>query len=221
MAAPFRVGISGHRLDKLAGVDIARVTVRLGEVLAAIDAALARAGAACLLVSPLAEGIDRLAVDAAPAHWPLVALLPMPRAIYREDFLPAGADRSPSADAFDAYLARAASVGELPMLPEQAGLDPRPAQYEALGHALVRRIDCLLAVWDGSPPRGPGGTGHVVREASGRGLPVLRIDPAGDCPVRTIVGFQDGEPEFGPADGPDYGMLAERATRRRMDSGGA
>lgn len=214
----FRIGISGHRLDKLAGVDTGRLRARLGELLAAIDSTLARDGRACLIVSPLAEGVDRLAVDSAPAHWPLIALLPMPRAIYREDFLSAGEATSPSAEAFDAYLARAASVTELPMLQAQAGLDPRPAQYEALGHALVRQIDCLVAVWDGSPPRGPGGTGHVAREASELGLPLLRIHPAGDCPVQTILGFRGGDlasPEFGPAGARAMDALAARGRTER------
>jgi len=39
------------------------------------------------------------------------------------------------------------------------------------------KADVLIAVWDGLPARGPGGTGDVVRMCSGRCIPIVRIDP--------------------------------------------
>lgn len=33
-------------------------------------------------------------------------------------------------------------------------------------------MDVLIAVWDGAPPDGKGGTGDTVRTARHRGLPV-------------------------------------------------
>jgi hypothetical protein len=43
----------------------------------------------------------------------------------------------------------------------------------------VDRSDVLLAVWDGQPARGPGGTGDVVAYARARGTPVEVVWPAG------------------------------------------
>jgi hypothetical protein len=44
---------------------------------------------------------------------------------------------------------------------------------------MLAEADCLLAVWDGKPARGYGGTADVVNAARARGLPVTVIWPAG------------------------------------------
>ncbi|RKN06530.1 hypothetical protein [Streptomyces radicis] len=51
--------------------------------------------------------------------------------------------------------------------------------YEAAGKELLRRADRLVAVWDGSPPNGRGGTACVVRQAREAGLPVDVVWPEG------------------------------------------
>jgi hypothetical protein len=43
--------------------------------------------------------------------------------------------------------------------------------------AMLARVDQLLAVWDGQPARGHGGTADVVRVACDRGIPVTVIWP--------------------------------------------
>ena len=220
----FRVGVTGHRPDRLPVEHLGTLRTRLGDVLAGLDAALGPEGGSgaargCSLVSALAEGTDRLAVDAAPRGWGLEALLPMPLALYRADFLAPGERRSASADAFDAYLARARSVTELPLLAPELRDEQRPAQYEALGRALVRQIDCLVAVWDGQPPHGPGGTAFVVALAVARGLPVVWIDLAGA--TREIRRFEEGDParpDLGPADAAALEAIALRARRPRPEA---
>jgi hypothetical protein len=200
-----RVGITGHRLDKLPEEDLAGLREHLRDVLASLEAGLlrfqARSGGRlysreaprCRLVSALAEGADRLAVEAAPRGWTLAALLPMPHDIYRQDFLAEGELSSASANAFEALLARAETVTELPLAgPPEAGA-PRDAQYAALGRALVREIDCLVAVWDGRPPKGPGGTAAVVADAMDLGLAVLWLDPSGQAPARQLARFAGGD----------------------------
>lgn len=194
----FRIGITGHRLDKLSGDVLEVLRGRLRELFARLDAAQSgRLGEVPTfrLVSALAEGADRLAVEAAPQDWPLVALLPMPRAIYRADFLPLGTTTSASAEDFDAHLGGAETIVELPMLlPNAAGEPaPRTAQYAALGHALIGDIDCLVAIWDGKPPAGPGGTATVIAAARERGVPVLWIESSGRHPARLIERPGDGD----------------------------
>lgn len=233
MALPglaLRVGITGHRLDKLAESSLEPLREQLRELLAGIEAAMVRlatrATAAphgsgpprCCLVSALAEGADRLAVDAAPAHWPIHALLPMPRGIYRHDFLADGQETSPSAKAFERYLARAETVTELPMETALPGAEPadRTAQYAALGRALVRGIDCLVAIWDGKPPSGPGGTATVVAEAVELGRPVLWLRPDGGQP-QLIERFQGGDisrPQIVLADASTLDEILDRASPR-------
>lgn len=220
------VGITGHRLDKLRARDIEPLRERLADLLAVIEAAVLRrlasppgGGPRCRLVSALAEGADRLAIDAAPPHWPIAALLPMPRELYRQDFLTAGQSASPSCEAFETYLARAETVTELPMASPTADDERRhrDAQYAALGRALVRRIDCLVAVWDGKPPAGPGGTANVVEEAVRLRLPVLWLDPAKATRPRRILRFQADDitrPVLSPLDGGGLDAMLDDAFSR-------
>ncbi|MGV4986988.1 hypothetical protein ACWC0C_12625 [Streptomyces sp. NPDC001709] len=46
------------------------------------------------------------------------------------------------------------------------------AAYRAAGRWIVEHADRLIAVWDGCPARGPGGTGDVVAYARASGVPV-------------------------------------------------
>ncbi|MGP1308761.1 MAG: SLATT domain-containing protein [Phycisphaerales bacterium] len=59
---------------------------------------------------------------------------------------------------------------------ESSALSANDAFLEA-GLRVVEECDVLLAVWDGQPARGKGGTGDVVALATARGKPVVRIDP--------------------------------------------
>ena len=45
----------------------------------------------------------------------------------------------------------------------------------------MARCDVLLAIWDGEPARGEGGTGQIVAEAIEAGLPVVWVDLAGEA----------------------------------------
>lgn len=45
------------------------------------------------------------------------------------------------------------------------------------GKWIAREVDRLVAVWDGEPAEGTGGTGDVVAYALTLGKPVLHIDP--------------------------------------------
>jgi hypothetical protein len=51
--------------------------------------------------------------------------------------------------------------------------------HMAASQVIVDRCDLLLAVWDGQPARGHGGTGDVVQYARERGVPVEVIWPKG------------------------------------------
>jgi hypothetical protein len=51
--------------------------------------------------------------------------------------------------------------------------------YEAANEALLESVDEMVAVWDGQPGTGSGGTAEVVAEAHERGLKVTVIWPEG------------------------------------------
>ncbi len=119
-----------------------------------------------LLVCGMAEGADRLvAARALAAGLRLRALLPLRREDYVDDFR----DQA-SRNEFEDLVDRADEVRELAGDPED-----REGAYVELGHGLVAAADLLVAVWDGRPARGEGGTANVVGGAIAAGLPVLWI----------------------------------------------
>ena len=63
------------------------------------------------------------------------------------------------------------------------GAGERSDAYLQAGRAVVRHADILLAVWDGEPARGVGGTAEVVAEALNRGAPVVWIKPDGGSAI--------------------------------------
>jgi hypothetical protein len=57
--------------------------------------------------------------------------------------------------------------------------EPSERAYWAAGQAIVDRCDVLVAIWDGQPARGLGGTGDVVDYAAQVGKEVRVIWPNG------------------------------------------
>jgi hypothetical protein len=159
-----RIGVTGHRV--IAAPDV---------VAAAVDAALDRVlveqlgdrEAPLEIWSSLADGADRLVVHRVLArpHATLVAVLPLAPDDYRTDF-----DASSSRE-FERLLGRATSVH----VPGTGPSGTRESAYERAGHAVIDGCDVLLALWDGEPSRGRGGTAEIVDEARRRGREVIVI----------------------------------------------
>lgn len=173
-SAPFTIGVSGHRPNRLA---MPHVTLR--EQCRAILAALA-AGVAprpIVALSALAEGSDRAFAEAALEHGlELHTLLPFRRSDYVTTF----GDQA-TTPGFDRLLGAATVVEELP-----GSLERSTDAYEAVGVETVRRSAILLAVWDGRPAAGRGGTPHVIEMALAAAKPVLWLDATGGSPLRVL-----------------------------------
>jgi hypothetical protein len=160
---PLLIGVTGHRdlrPDELPAIE--KAARGLLKYVAATSQYSSQH-----LVSPLAEGADQLVARVAlDEGWSLVALLPLPVAIYREDFITPDARQQ-----FDDLLGRA--VASLVMPPTAGGawdtfsrgdLD-RPSQYAAAGCWLARNVNLLIAVWDGTETGKTGGTADHGRES--------------------------------------------------------
>jgi hypothetical protein len=76
-------------------------------------------------------------------------------------------------ETFHRLLARAARVDTLDF--DQ----PSEEAFMSAGRRIVAESDIILAIWDGEPSRGLGGTADVVRHAVASGKPVIVIWPAG------------------------------------------
>lgn len=117
------------------------------------------------VMSPLAEGADRLVADEAlRIGAEIIVPLPMPREIYETDF-----ETQESRDEFSRLADNAVEVLELPLAKKNSLEDIRehgPArdlQYAQLGVFLCAHCHILLALWDGKYTNDLGGTGQVVR----------------------------------------------------------
>jgi hypothetical protein len=156
---PLVVGVTGHR-DLLAE-ELPMIRRRAHEFFTTFMAEFPELQ--ILVMTPLAEGADRLVAEVAgELGLPVVVLLPMPQELYRSDFV------GDSLVEFDEMLL----LGELVELPLVAGNSveavatggrARDLQYAQLGAYLAAHSHVLLALWDGKPSEGFGGTGHVVQ----------------------------------------------------------
>ncbi len=178
--------VSGHRLNQLPEVERPRIKAEIARALEQAEhAARAATGAParCVLHSAIAEGADRYAADAALARgWRLVTPLPFSVERYEEDF--------PDQESKEHYQRLLwASRRVLPVADElvaQIG-GGGAAPYAAVGRALIEKADVLLCVWNGLPPKGPGGTSEVAALMLEKGGLVLWIPAA-----------RRGEPNWSP-----------------------
>ncbi|MEV0288693.1 MULTISPECIES: hypothetical protein [unclassified Kribbella] len=117
-------------------------------------------------ISCLADGADALfAQTVLDLGGRLIAVIPA--TTYR-DGLPVSHHQT-----YDTLLSKAS---------EAVALDREVSDADAHMDASLRmldRADELIAIWDGQPARGPGGTADVVQAARDRDLPVTVIWPAG------------------------------------------
>lgn len=164
------LGVTGHRHAHLGDERIARLRVEVGSVLQAVEQHFAQV-AEFRLVSSLASGADSVAADLAlDMGWTLHAVLPAPREAYARDFAD-GEERA----GFLRRLAAAAAAFELPCAEPSADAP----HYERAGRVMLDQCDLLLALWDGQPARGRGGTAQIVAEAVSRHIPVLHVHADG------------------------------------------
>lgn len=167
---PVRVGVTGHR-------DLADPVAVAAEVDRILDVLAGSGGRPLRVVSSLAEGADRLVAHRVLAR-PGASLevpLPLEPADYASDFATAESVRE-----FNDLLVRADRVE---VIPASTLLDPTSARddaYARAGSAMVAASDVVLALWDGRPARGHGGTAGVVQEAiaAGRQVEVVTVERA-------------------------------------------
>ncbi|HET9810690.1 MAG TPA: hypothetical protein VFP53_03215 [Sphingomicrobium sp.] len=181
------VGITGHRIEALAEDAVEAMADRLRSALielkrGAIDlhrreeAIFAESPPRLLFVSPLADGADQIAAEIAlELGFELQAVLPFDRETYRTTLHNSGLIR------FDQLIARAACALELP-----GALDDQIKAFVMAGRATVAQCDILVALWDGLPPRGRGGTGEVVQIAITRGKAIAHIHIDAAKPSRLL-----------------------------------
>ncbi|MEU9203571.1 hypothetical protein [Streptomyces sp. NPDC048332] len=149
-----RIGVTGHRSIPREAHD---------HVLASMREAFRGFDGSVEALSSLAVGADQLFADLALAHGAQLTVV-IPSGDYEACF----ADEAELAR-YRALKARAVREVRLdyPHSTDEA--------YYAAGAYIADHCDRLIAVWDGRPARGLGGTGDIVTYARGLGRPVTVI----------------------------------------------
>lgn len=172
--APFVFGVSGHR--DLLRTDLPEQRKQLHIVFDRFRSAYPNASFE--LLSPLAEGADRVAAEVALASGiTLKVPMPMVQADYEQDF-----NTAESLSEFRRLLASANSQWELgDNQPNQSLLSDsnrRTQRYAAVGDFIARASHVLILLWDGRDNEKIGGTAwvkkrreHWLRVAEANGTP--------------------------------------------------
>jgi hypothetical protein len=186
-----RVGITGHRREALQEMktDLAKLAETVSSVLQTLKKKVEKifelnadvyAGQSPIfrLISPLAEGSDRIAArEARRLDFLLECPFPFPEEEYKKDF-----KKTPGSLEEFCELRQYAREAVFEMNGKRSSdMSADNEAYEAVGRVVLRQADLLIAIWDGAPP-GPGGTGQVAREALARKIPVIWIKPTNPEP---------------------------------------
>ncbi len=185
------IGVIGHRADRLPPAAQGWVKAEIAKVLDEIAVATAQAhetyraffspqSPSFSIVTGLADGADtmaaEIALERAARGFTLAAALPFATEEYAKDFKADSAKTKLSE-----LVGRANACLELPgerRLPgdsDAEGSRKEPQSYEATGLTVLSQADILLAVWDGGPSRGRGGTTEMLSVAARQGIPVIHI----------------------------------------------
>jgi len=186
-----RVGVTGHR--KLDVTYALRARVRdvlqmlqaaTAEILVVARSFYAEGPPLFRAVSSLAEGADRLfAEEALSLGFELDCPLPFSQAEYEKDF-----PTRESVEEFRGLLSRA--TGRVLELDGPTRAEERSGAYESVGRSVLDRSEMLVAIWDGEPAKGAGGTGHIVEIAQRKRTPILWIHPKTGAVVLKLRGAE-------------------------------
>lgn len=173
------VGFTGHR-------DLPNAPAARAAIVKILSAEKAEARGIVCGVSSVAAGGDLLFAEVCiDLGLPLHVLLPMPKEEFRADFAPADWQR------VERVLERALSVNVT------GRESSRDARYYECGIETVRRSQALIALWNGEPSQGLGGTQQIVDFATAAGLPIYWVhSTTAEVQLRNQDGRTRGDPEL-------------------------
>jgi len=181
------IGVTGHRHDKLDESNPnleQQISVVLDEI------ADRYPSAAFVVLSPLAEGADRLVARLATKRLNarLHVPIPLPYELYTRDFVGGnGISAADSAAEYRNLIGRAERYYEMPLKfggvtllgrEDKSGSEARARQYALTGAFIASRAHELIAVWDGHPAEGEGGTAQIIEWRSRGAVPEIYRMPS-------------------------------------------
>jgi hypothetical protein len=199
-ALPMVIGITGHRDIRPEDVPMLENAVRQFFEKLTTD----YPNTPLMLLSPLAEGADRLTARIALACGArLIVPLPMPREVYSEDFKTDESKQEfhnlieQSELHFELHLVHGTTDASI----RAEGGVARTHQYAHVGAYIVRHCQILLGLWDGVVSDQEGGTAQIVQFMH-RGVPAQYdstespLDPKKTGPVYHIRTPRKSRPDI-------------------------
>ncbi len=185
----FRVGVVGHRPNRLQNADLDKLGELIHQVLEAVrDEVTSFAASASSkklysdeepilrAVTPLAEGTDRIFADQAlDLKYELCCPMPFHQEEFEEDFKAPHALEENSLDRFRGLFSTAKATRGLTVFQLDGERSNEADAYGAAGRIVLNQSDLLVVVWDGGKPAGGGGTIETLHEAIGYGVPVVWV----------------------------------------------
>jgi len=159
------IGVTGHRKlndEPVLAEKIKRTLERIKQLIPPLQ----NTPMVFSILSPLAEGADRLVareVLKIPDSQ-LEVVLPIEKDDYLQDF-----DLPESKAEFEQFLSQARRIKKLP------STATRTEAYEQVGRYVVDHCDVLIALWDGKPAAGQGGTAEIVEYAREKECPLFWV----------------------------------------------
>ncbi len=206
---PFRlrIGVTGHRRlehrDELAAL-VRRALARLRELMPSSECT----PVFFTIISPLAEGADRLVAKEALAEagTDIEVPLPLPAEDYVRDFESPASKRE-----FKTMLEQARNVTQV------GSFNSRDEAYEAAGRYVVANCDVLIALWDGQVSGGQGGTAEIVAYAQERQTPLLWIRTSGRQGIVERLGSGLNERAFRDLDEYNRGKITADSSGQQSE----
>ena len=165
------IGVTGHRAHRTTPHRAALEAAIVGQLQ---DIERKHPGCTFVVLSALADGSDRLVAELAMKHLDarLFAPLPLPYEIYKRSFGSGdGLSNEDSTVEFQRFVGMSEVYFEMPLRfggvrelerEDEVGQTAMEHQFALAGAFVVSRSHELIAVWDGQPSRGIGGTADVV-----------------------------------------------------------
>ena len=184
----FRVGVVGHRPDRLHDADLPRLGHVIHEILQTVQEEVfsfakenewlfSPVPPVLRAISPLAEGTDRLfAEQALELEWELCCVMPFHQEEFEKDFHPGTALEPDSLARFQGLLERAENAHRLTCFQLDGSRTNAGTAYGLGGRVVLSQSDLLMVVWDGARQGKRGGTEETLDEARRRGVPVIWVD---------------------------------------------
>jgi hypothetical protein len=162
------------------------------------------------LLSPLAEGSDRIAAKCALVKGcELQCPLPFGREEYMKDFV-----TEASKAEFTDLLDKAASVFEV-----DCDKGPGKRNYKHVGEIVVGHSDVLIAIWTGEYSEKIGGTGDIVNKAMEQHVPVLWVNSKQDHAITFVhegLYHEDWQHQLSEVMTQTFGSSSESGTFARL-----